>query len=199
MFSTYLLFPKEHRWKQIGLTFLFQPTRTYFVPFHDYTEIGFNCRALKLTTTFQKHKHLINWETGEIWRGGRARNFPLPVCMPYVGPGFLARAELEGIMDQTFHGAGGETEGCLGGSGPACYLIWWLSLPSHSLSRRWVSESEGSPRPGQALPVKARHDVQNRTRKIVEEVLPLIPEWGLVGLAVTKRLKTYFPGLVSLH
>lgn len=63
-------------------------------------------------------------------------------------------------MGPTPHGADGVTEGYVGGTIQLA-PCWWLSLSSHPFSRRRVSEVEGVPQPGQALPVKAGHDAQN--------------------------------------
>lgn len=123
----------------------------------------------------------------------RARTFPLPVCLPQVVPRFLARAELE-IVRQTSHSADGETEGYGGGTCPVCLLTWWLSLPTHPLSRRQVSEAEGTPQPGQELPVTARHNAQNGPGTMLAS--SVLDPWGLVGSTVTKRFETYFPDCI---
>lgn len=110
-------------------------------------------------------------------RRQRTRKFLLPVCLPQVVPGFLAWAELE-IVCQTSRGADGETEGSVAGTCPAYFLIWWPSPPALPLSRRRISEAEGTPQPVQEWPVRARCNVQSGPRTLLGG--SILDSWGLV-------------------
>lgn len=139
----------------------FPADQNLFPPFFliSYAEIWFDFRALKWATTFQKHKHLINWEMGVIWRGGGEPEISCcqSVC-PVWGAWFPGQGRAGGNYGPNPSWCRWGNRGLCGRDCPACSLLWRLSLPSHPFSRKRVSEAERVPQPGQAQPVQAGHD-----------------------------------------